>query len=119
MANPNIVSTSNIRGKTDVLVVSTSAATITENAAASGKVLKINSLIVSNDNGSNPVDVSAALVRGTASFHFAKAISVPANASIVIVAKENTLYLNEGDAIKLTAGSANAAQAICSYEEIY
>lgn len=118
MANPNIVSTSTIRGKTDVLIVPTSPTTITENAAASGKIFKINSLIVSNDNGSNPVDVSAAIARGTASYHFANAISVPANASIVIVAKENTIYLMEGDALKLTAGSSNAAQAICSYEEI-
>jgi hypothetical protein len=52
MANPNIVNVTDIRGKTAVVDLSTTNATlVVENTAASGKVFKINSLIVSNVDG--------------------------------------------------------------------
>ena len=118
MANPNIVTTSSIYGKTDVLAVSTSAADITANAAASGKVLKINSLVLSNTTGSLAVDVDAAIFRNSTSYFFVKSLSVPADSTAVVVGKENPLYLLEGDSIRLTAGDADSIHAICSYEEI-
>ena len=49
MANPNIVSVASIYGKTVYDTdVATSAASLVSNAASSGKILKINSLIIAN-----------------------------------------------------------------------
>lgn len=118
MANPNIVTTSSIYGKTDVLLVGTTATAITSNPGSSGKVYKINSVIVSNVSGLSAVDVDVALHRSSVSYHFAKTLSVPADSTAVVVGKENPLYLLEGDAIRIVAGSSSAAEAICSYEEI-
>lgn len=117
MANPNIVSTSVIYGKTDFLSASTTATAITENAVDSGKILKINTLIVANTHGSAAVDVSVDIYRGSTAYYVAKTVSVPADATIVIIGKDNPLYLNEGDSLRVAASSANAT-AICSYEEI-
>lgn len=118
MANPNIVSTSLIFGKTDVLMVGTAASSITSNQANSGKVLKVNSLVVSNTNGSSSVDINVSLMRSTTDYFIAKTVSVPPDASLVVIGKENPMYLNEGDALRLVAGSSDAAHAVCSYEEI-
>lgn len=118
MANPNIVSTSMIYGKTDVMNVTQSPTSITTNSGASGKILKINLLVISNIDGDSPVDVNVTLRRSTTDYYIVKTLSVPADASVVVVSKENTLYLIEGDTIRVWAGAASAAQAICSYEEI-
>ncbi len=48
MAAPNIVDVTTIIGKTAVQAVGTSATAIVTNSAASGKVLKVNALYVSN-----------------------------------------------------------------------
>ena len=118
MANPNIVTTSSIYGRTDVLAVTTSLAAITSNGSSSGKVYKINSLIVSNVNGASAVDVSVELRRSNTSYHLAKTLSIPADSTAIVVGKENPLYLLEGDSLRLVADASSAAEAICSYEEI-
>lgn len=118
MANPNIAMTSGIFGKTDVLSVGTAATAITTNAASSDKVCKINMLSVANTDGSSSVDVNVDIFRGSVAYHIAKTISVPADSSLVVIGKENPLYLMEGDSLRVTAGAADKAQAVCSYEEI-
>ncbi|NDE17395.1 hypothetical protein EBZ80_20935 [bacterium] len=118
MANPNIVATTSIYGRTDVQAVGVSATAITTNASGSGKVYKINSLIVSNVGGVAGVDVDVSLHRSGVSYHLVKALSVPADSSVVVVGKENPFYLMEGDSIRIAAGSSNSVHAICSYEEI-
>lgn len=118
MANPNLAAAGNIYGKTDVLNVTTTATAITSNAAASGKVIKVNSLVVSNITGSSPVAVNVDLFRNSTAYRVASTVYVPANASLVVIGKENPLYLMEGDSLRITAGTANAAQAVCSYEEL-
>jgi hypothetical protein len=63
MANPNIVNVTDIRGKTVVADLTTTNSTlVVENVAASGKVFKINSLIVSNVDGSSAADITVSLV---------------------------------------------------------
>lgn len=117
MANPNIVNTTVIYGETDVQSIGTTAVAITSNSAASGKVYKINTLVICSVGASDAV-VTADLYRGTASFHLAKGMTVPVGSSIAILAKENPIYLKEGDSIRLSATSASSAQGVCSYEDI-
>jgi hypothetical protein len=118
MANPNIVATTNITGKTDVQVVGTALTAITTNATASGRVFKINLLLAANVNGDQPFDISASIRRSSTDYFIAKVVAVPADGSLVIVGKENPIYLNEGDAIFLQAEAAAVIHAICSYEII-
>jgi hypothetical protein len=118
MANPNIVATTSIYGRTDVQAVGVSATAITTNSSGSGKVYKINSLIVSNVSGSSAVEVNVELRRSSTSYHLAKTLSIPADSTAIVIGKENPLYLLEGDALRLVASASNAAEAVCSYEEI-
>lgn len=123
MANPNIVNVTDIRGKTSVADLSTTNATaVVSNAAASGKVFKINSIIVSNVDGTSAADITISLysqddIGGTAT-QIASTISVPADATLVVLDKTTSIYLEEDKSIGATAGTANYLKVVCSYEEI-
>lgn len=118
MAAPNIVEVTTIRGNTGVLAVTTTPTDIVLNNASSGKVYKVNTLIISNVDGTNAADITASLYRSTVEYKIASTISIPPDATLVVLSKETALYLEEGDSIRLTASADNDLQAICSYEEI-
>ena len=123
MANPNIVAVTAIRGENSSVSLTTTAATsIVSNAAASGKVLKINTIIVANVDGTNAADItvnkySAAALGGTA-FPIASTVSVPADASLIVVDKTTAIYLKENESIGATAGTASDLVVTCSWEDI-
>lgn len=118
MTNPNIVNVTTIKGKTDVLDVGTSASTITSNSSSSGQVYKIGSLIVSNIDGTNDADITVDLFRNSTSYKIANTIRVPADSTLVLISKDNPIYLEEGDSIRCTGSTSGDLQAICSYEII-
>jgi len=118
MAAPNIVNVATINGKTAVANVSTVAADIVTNSAASGKVFKINSLVVSNIDGTSAADITASLYRSSFEYKLAHTITVPADAALVVISKDTSIYLEEGDSIRVTASASGDLHAVCSYEEI-
>lgn len=123
MAAPNIVNVATIIGKTAVVnLSSTNATAVVSNAASSNKVFKINSLIVSNVDGTNAADITINLyseddIGGTAT-QIVSTVTVPADASLVVIDKSTGLYLEEDKSIGATASAANDLKVVCSYEEI-
>jgi len=123
MAAPNIVDVSTITGKSaTVALTSTSQTTLVSNAASSGKVFKINMIQVANVDGSNACDVTVDVHSeddgGGTAYSLVSTISVPADASLVVVDKGTALYLEEDRSITATAGTASDLEVIVSYEEI-
>lgn len=118
MTAPNIVNTTTITAKTDVQIVGTSATAITTNSAASGQVYKINSIIVANVDGTSAADVTVDLFRGSVAYRLASTVSVPADSTLVVISKDTSVYLEEGDSIRCTASAAGDLEAVCSYEVI-
>lgn len=130
MANPNIVNVTAIYGKTTYLTPSaTTAVVLLPNAASSGKVLKINQIVAANVNGTNAVDTTVSLYTngavaqgsapsGGTAYPIASTISVPADASLIVVDKSTGLYLEEGTSIIVTSGTASGITYSISYEEI-
>jgi hypothetical protein len=118
MAAPNVVNVTSILGETDVQSVGTSATAITTNTVGSNKLYKINSLIVSNVDGTNDADISVDLFRSSTAYYIARTITVPADATLVVISKDMGIYLEEGDALRCLASAAGDLQAICSYEII-
>ena len=124
MAAPNIVSVSSIYGKTTGVELNTTTTTgiLT---CASNKVLKINSIIVANIEGTNSASVTLNFFdtdsdgSGTDRTNpIASTVDVPADSTLIVSDKNSAFYLEEGD--KITGGaSANAdLQCTISYEEI-
>lgn len=118
MAAPNIITVTSILGKTAVLNATTTPTAVVENAAASNAVLKLNSVIVSNVDGSSAADITVSLFRSAVDYPIASTITVPADATLVVLSKEAALYLEEGDAIRCTASANGDLVVLCSYEEI-
>ena len=123
MAAPNIVNVSTIIGKSATIALSsTSATTLVSNAASSGKVFKINMIQVANVDGTDAanvtVDVHSAASGGGTAYSLVSTISVPADASLVVVDKATAIYLEEDKSITATAGAADDLEVIISYEEI-
>ena len=123
MAAPNIVNVSTITGKTaKVALTTTSQTTLVSNAASSNQVFKINMIQVANVDGANAcdvtVDVHSAAAGGGTAYSLASTISVPADASLVVLDKNTALYLEENTSITATAGTASDLEVLVSYEEI-
>lgn len=118
MANPNIVAVTEIYGKTAFQAVTTTPTAIITNGSASGKLLKINSLIVANVDGNNSATITADIFRSGTANHLVKTVSVSANTAFTIIDKGVVIYLEEGDSLRLTASTNSDLEATCSYEEI-
>mgnify|MGYP000737136325 CR=1 FL=1 len=123
MAAPNIVNVGTITGKTDMFALSTTSATsIVSNAAASGKVFKINMIQVANVDGTVACDVTVDVHSqddgGGTAYSLVSTVSVPADASLVVVDKNTAIYLEEDMSVSVTAGTADDLEIVVSYEEI-
>jgi hypothetical protein len=130
MANPNIAALTTLTGNTTYLTPSgTTAVVLLPNAASSNQVFRINQIVAANVNGTSAVDTTVsiytngAVAQGSApsggtAFPIASTISVPADASLIIVDKTTALYLMEGTSISVTSGTASGITYSVSYEVI-
>jgi hypothetical protein len=117
MAEPNVVAVSSIYGKTAV-DADVAASAVSLLTCASNKLLKINSLVIANIDGTNAATIDVWVTRSSADYYIAKTISVPADATLVVIDKNMGLYLIESDILKIQASAAGDLSATCSYEEI-
>lgn len=118
MAAPNIVQVSNIIGNTGVQSITTAATAIVTNSGSSGKVYKVNCLIVSNIDATNSATLTVDLYRSATAYTIINAVTVGINTSFTPIDKTLSLYLLEGDTLRLTANANSRLQAVCSWEEI-
>ena len=130
MANPNIVNVTTIYGKTTYLTPGgTTALVLLANAASSGKVLKINQIVAANVNGSAAVNTTVSLYTngavaqgsapsGGTAYPIVSTVSVPALASLIVTDKTTAIYLEEGNSISVTSGTASGITYSISYEDI-
>jgi len=122
MAAPNLVNVSAIYGSTTASnLTSTSAFTILNNASASGKVYKINTLNAANYGAGAAyitVNYNTGANLGGTNFSIAANVSVPANSVLNIIDKSTQYYLEENRSIGAIAGTANSIIITCSYEDL-
>ena len=120
MAAPNLVNVSVITAKSVQAALDTTLTTeILANAAASGKVYKVNNIIVANIDGSNSADASVFITKsGGSPIAIASTIAVPADSTLVVVDKNTSLYLEEGDNIEAGASANGDLTITINYEEL-
>jgi hypothetical protein len=129
MANPNIANSAlKIFGVTDYITPGvTTALVFLPNAASSNQVLKINQIVAANVNGSAAVDATVSLytngaqLKGAApssgtAYPIVSTVSVPADASLIVMDKTSAMYLMEGNSITVTSGTASGIAYTISYE---
>ena len=119
MAAPNVVNVTSIIGKTQGSALTTSNAD--QLVCATDKLVKINSIIVSNVDGTNSAEVDVSFVdssSGNLVLHLAKGVTVPSKSTLIVLGKDAPIYLEEGDKIMGLASAAGDLEIIISYEEL-
>ena len=127
MANPNIVSVTSIKGESVGFALSATTTT-TLMTVSSDKLLKINRITCANVDGTNAADLTLSITKsnftpdGTTNFdtsgtiHLAKTVSVPADATLVVL--DTPIYMMESDVLKGGANAASDLELFVSYEVI-
>ena len=123
MANPNIVNVTTILGTTTFLTPANATAnTLLSNAASSGLVFKVNNIVAANVDGTNAVNTTVSINNAAAGagtdFPIVSTVSVPADASLIVVDKTTSFYLMENQSIVVTSGTASKITYTISYESI-
>jgi hypothetical protein len=116
MATPNIRNVTTINGNTATQSVTTSPTSLVSNSVSSNKVYKINTLYISNIDATTTYRVTIDLFRSGVPTRIAANTQIPAATTLDVLSK--SIYLLEGDSIRLTADSANKLEAVASWEEI-
>ena len=122
MAEPNLVNVTSIVGRTKVELLKDDAITDSNCSiltAAADKLIKINSVIIANIDGTNSVNIDVAINHHDHGRHYlAKTVAVPADTTLVVIGKDSPIYLEEADHIEASASAANDLEMIISYEEL-
>jgi hypothetical protein len=91
------------------------------NAASSGKIYKVNNIVVANTSASSAtitINIYSAASLGGTAFPIAYQISVPANATLIVTDKTTAFYLLEDKSVGATAGTSSALVVTASWEEL-
>ena len=119
MAAPNIINATSILGKTTAAALDTTTTTsLLANSASSNKLLKINSIIVGNKDGTNSADVTISWYNGSTDYYLAYTITVPADSTLVVLGKDAPIFLEEGQSLRGGASANSDLDVIISYEEL-
>ena len=129
----NLINVSGIEGKTGTQLLTTSSAPITGLGlanTATTTIIKLHTLLASNIDGTNDVDVSVKLTAwvggngqggsagGTLKGWIAYTITVPADSTLVLVSRDSAIYIPHDTKVEAAASAASDCQLTYSYDEI-
>jgi hypothetical protein len=123
MAAPNIVNISSMIGKTSTTNLATTSATnVLNNAASSGKVLRVTLVRAVNVDGSTAAGITVSIyseddLGGTLS-ELIQNKSVAASSNYDVVTRDTPIYLQEDTSLGAAASAGNDIAIIVTYEEI-
>ena len=127
MANPNIVAVATIKGESVGFNMAANVTTTLLTVSAD-VVLKVNRISCANVDGTNAANLDLLVTKAnftsagvtnfdtSGSFYLAKTISVPADATLVVL--DTPIYLMEGDILKGGTAATGDLDLIVSYEVI-
>ena len=132
MAAPNIVNVTTITGVTTFhagIAATTGGkgalgiTTVVSNAASSGKVLKINSLVAASIGSTTGVTLQyfnhINHTSAASTVSIGMTMAVPTFSTLAIITKDNSVYLEENTSLGIFAQpTTGTIDVVCSYEEI-
>jgi hypothetical protein len=121
MSSPNIILANTIYGKTTLYAATATLANVLVNSVGSNQTIKLNSVTYANAS-SNNIPIWVTLYRGTplVGYDLASSVTVPSYSSLVVVAKDTSIYLEEGDVLRCNCGTygVGSTSVVVSYELI-
>jgi hypothetical protein len=121
MSAPNIILANTIYGKTTLYAATATLANVLVNSVGSNQTIKLNSVTYANGSVNN-VPIWVQVHRGTplVGYDLASSVTVPGYSSLVVVAKDTSIYLEEGDCLKCNCSTngVGSTSVVVSYELI-
>ena len=117
MAAPNLIGATTITGKTAVVNLSTVTSNVITNSSSSGTVDKLNNITLSNYTSST-VGANVVINRSATVYYLGGNISIPANSTLTLLAKDTAIYLEEGDVMQANVTANSSVTITASYELI-
>ena len=99
--------------------VATTLTSVLANSAASGLLLKLNTIRAANvDSGGAAVALDLTVYRGSTHRYLIKGVSISTAKALIVSDKNEYIYLEEGDALYAKAATSNGIDLTVNYEEI-
>ena len=98
------------------VAIGTSATTLY--TAPAGTTGIIHAIYISNVDGTNDVTVRVAFVNNGTTHYLAYDVDCIAKTTLIVLSKDQAIYLEENDSISASATVASDAQIIISYETL-
>jgi hypothetical protein len=117
MTAPNLYNITTVTGKTLAFDVTTADVALVTNTANSGTSVRINSLFVANI-GNSTATFTVSFVRANVSTKIAKVVAVDTGNTVIVIAKDTGIYLEEGDALYIIGSANSTMQAVISYDVV-
>jgi hypothetical protein len=117
MTAPNLFNITTVIGKTLAFDVTVSSITMISNAADSNTSIRINSLFVANIGGQTAT-FTVSFVRSSVTTRIARVVPCEVGNSVVVIGKDTSIYLEEGDSLTIQGSFNGILQAVISYDII-
>lgn len=117
MSAPNLLGSTTVTGKTALSALTTATANVITNAASSSTVVKLDNIVLANYTG-NTVSANVMINRSSTAYYVGGAISIPANSTLVLLGKDTSLYLEEGDVLQANVSANTSVSFSAGYELI-
>ena len=115
MAAPNLLGTTTVTGKTALATLSTVTSNVITNSSSSGTVDKLNTIILTNSTAAN-ITCNVMINRSATAYYVGGNISIPMYSTVVLLGKDSSLYLEEGDVVQANASANSSISMSASYE---
>ena len=130
MSNPNIVNVQGILGQTTYVIPNVNTPVVLlANGSGSSNVYKIGVITVANLSAGAQTATVSYYTNGATSQNSAPSggvtatlinqVSIPPNASLVVMDKTSPIYLGENSSLVVTTAYASQLSFVTSYEQIY
>ena len=120
MPAPNVLNIKTVLSKRNYLNLNTTLTNVIVNSSTSGNLIKVSELSISNTTA-GAITTNVTVGRSTTISYLAGNMSIPANSTLTLVARDNAFYMEEGDYLSANTTSAGASSQFgtwlsCSYE---
>lgn len=118
MATPNLANINTYFTRTKVVNVSTTLSNVITNLPFSNSLIKVNSLIVSNESAATTTNVNVMLVSNGIETNLATKLLMPPGNVITLFNKTNEFNILENSALRANAENNSVIEMVVTYEEM-
>jgi hypothetical protein len=116
MTIPNLLSLTQVYGKTTATNVGTAVTVLLSNSLASGRSVKLNSMYIANIDNTTNSRITVDFYRNSISIRLVDRMAIAPGDSLIAIDKNSSVYLEEGDSLRCYSDQVNLIHVTLSYE---